>query len=124
MIHTLNHWRRRRPFAAGLLTLLAGLEILLTPIIGVGLIINTGFAGVTGFTLGALLTGLGLLFWLRPAHRAITAILTAIAAWAALLTTNLAGFGIGLILALTGTAAAIAWRPPAPGDANVHSRPA
>ncbi|KAB2352228.1 DUF6114 domain-containing protein [Actinomadura rudentiformis] len=109
--HRFHTWRHRRPFGAGLLTALAGAEILLAPVIGVGLIINTGLAGTSGFLLGIVLIGLGLVFWTAPAHRTLTAVFTIAIAFAAFLTTNLGGFLIGHLLALAGAAAGIAWTP-------------
>ncbi|WP_083982893.1 DUF6114 domain-containing protein [Actinomadura hibisca] len=115
-------WRHRRPFGAGLLTMLAGAEILLTPVAGVGLVVHPGFAGQAGLVLGIVLIGLGALFWLVPAQRACTAVFTIAAALAALLAANLAGFGIGLLLALTGAAAGMAWTPAEAPRAGRHSR--
>ncbi|MCA2229721.1 DUF6114 domain-containing protein [Nonomuraea aurantiaca] len=106
-----HSWRHGRPFSAGLLTIVAGVEILLAPVIGVGLIIQTGFAGQLGFLLGIVLIGLGLLFWTVPTHRAFTALFTIAVALAAFLTTNLGGFLVGHLLALTGAATGIAWMP-------------
>ncbi|MFG2005004.1 DUF6114 domain-containing protein [Spirillospora sp. NPDC048911] len=83
MTHHFQAWRHRRPFGAGLLTALAGAEILLAPVIGVGLVINTGLAGTSGFLLGIVLIGLGLAFWAAPAHRTLTAVFTIATAFAA-----------------------------------------
>ncbi|MFG1997529.1 DUF6114 domain-containing protein [Spirillospora sp. NPDC048911] len=116
-------WRHRRPFGAGLCTIMAGVEILLVPVIGVGLIFHSGFAGQLSLLLGLALIGLGTLFWIAPTHRALTSVFTIIVALAAFLTANLGGFLIGHLLALTGAAAGVAWVPATTGDHTTEQAP-
>jgi hypothetical protein len=50
----LQGWRRSRPFAAGLLLGLGGLELICVSWVGLGFLRFTGTAGAASWTLGAL----------------------------------------------------------------------
>ncbi|ROO85334.1 hypothetical protein EDD29_2877 [Actinocorallia herbida] len=107
----LRAWVDGRPFAAGLLAVLAGAEILLTPVVGAGILVHTGLAGQLSFLLGLLLVVFGLLFWTAPSLRVVVGALTIAVGLASFLTANLGGFLVGLLLALVGGAAGISWAP-------------
>ncbi|GAB2842485.1 hypothetical protein GCM10022221_47080 [Actinocorallia aurea] len=114
-------WRDGRPFAAGVLTALAGTEIALTPVVGAGLLVHTGLAGQLSLLLGLLLVVFGLLFWTAPSLRALVGALTIAVGLVSFVTANLGGFLAGLLLALVGGAAGLAWTPaPEPARPGRH----
>ncbi|RSN68900.1 DUF6114 domain-containing protein [Actinomadura sp. WAC 06369] len=115
-------WCARRPFAAGLLVAAAGAEILLVPVAGTGLIVHTGVGGYAAFLLGLFLAALGAALWFAPEQRVPVALLTVLAALAAFVLTNLGGFLVGTLAAITGASLAFAWTPPA-DDGRPGRRP-
>jgi len=111
----LARWTRDRPFWAGLLTAAAGLVILVLPGGRFTVLLLPGLAGTSGFLFGAGLCAMGLFFWFRPAgHRAVgvTAVLVSVAS---LVTTNLGGFVVGMLLGILGGSLGFAWEDPDQG---------
>lgn len=103
-------WRRSRPFWAGLLVTIAGVEILLTMLAPLPVIIHLGVQGLAGFLVPVILILCGQLLWWNPSQRLFYSILVLIMSLASWVTSNLGGFVIGLILGLLGGSAAFAWR--------------
>lgn len=106
-----RHWRKGRPFPAGLLIVLAGIELWLAPLSSIGNIIHEGVGGVSAFFIGALMMMFGLTVWLAPAYRVFAGIASILLGLIALPATNLGGFMIGTLLALIGGGLAAAWTP-------------
>jgi hypothetical protein len=113
-------WRRSRPFAAGLFTLLSGIVIAVPPYasfrLGDAIVSISTIAGLSAAVIGALLAVCGLSLWLRPRYRIAAAVTTLVLSLAALSATNLGGFLVGTLLGLIGAALAFAWthQPPQP----------
>ncbi len=108
-------WRRSRPFWGGLLLVLAGLEMLAIPLLGVlvhgaiKLVIYIGIGGVFGVLIGALLIAAGLALWINPTHRSFYGIAGIILGLASFPASNLGGFLLGMLLAIIGGALGFAW---------------
>ena len=102
-------WRRSRPFWAGLLVTLAGVEILLTMMAPLPVIIHLGVQGLAGYLVPVILVLCGQLMWWNPSQRLFYSILALIMSLAAWVTSNLGGFSLGIILGLVGGSLAFAW---------------
>ena len=105
-------WRRSRPFWAGLLVTLAGVEILATMKAPLPVVIHLGVQGLAGFLVPVILVLCGQLMWWNPSQRLFYSILTLIMSLAAWVTSNLGGFFLGIILGLVGGSLAFAWNDP------------
>jgi hypothetical protein len=114
-------WRRSRPFLGGLLLILAGLELLLIPLLSlllhtsVKVVIYLGIGGVFGVLIGGLLVTCGLLAWLHPGQRVFYAITGVLLAVASFVVTNLGGFFLGMLLGVVGGSLVFGWLPAGPG---------
>lgn len=106
-----RHWRKGRPFPAGLLIILAGIELWLAPLSSIGTIIHEGIGGISAFFIGALMAMFGLAIWFAPAYRSFAGIASILLGLVALPATNLGGFFIGTMLALIGGGLAASWVP-------------
>lgn len=109
-----SRWRQARPFWAGALVLMSGLELLSIPFAtsSLPLVISSGTAGAT-YLLGLVLVLLGALLWLQPAQRVFLGVVATLLAVASFVYSNLGGFGVGMILGLVGGGMGAAWIPPA-----------
>ncbi|MEV6314674.1 DUF6114 domain-containing protein [Streptomyces sp. NPDC051776] len=116
-------WRGSRPFWAGLLTILGGVPIAYLPYanlkVGQLTIRMATTAGAGSLIIGVLLVTLGLTMWFHRIVRVFAGVATILLALVSIPVSNLGGFLIGFLLALTGGALSIAW---APGDTG--GRPA
>ncbi|HZU55489.1 MAG TPA: DUF6114 domain-containing protein [Actinocrinis sp.] len=110
-LHAFRQWRKGRPFPAGLLIVLAGIELWLAPLSSIGNIIHEGVGGVSAFFIGALMIMFGLTIWFAPAYRVFAGIASILLGLIALPATNLGGFFIGTLLSLIGGGLAVAWTP-------------
>jgi Family of unknown function (DUF6114) len=109
-------WRRSRPFWAGLLVTLAGVEILLTMMAPLPVIIRLGVQGLAGYLVPVILVLCGQLMWWNPRQRLFYSILALVMSLAAWVTSNLGGFVLGILLGLVGGSLAFAWREPSTGE--------
>lgn len=106
-----HRWRTARPFAGGLLVILAGAEILLAVRAPLPVVLHVGMQGMVGYLVPVLLLLCGVLLLLNPAQRLFYSTIAAVFALASWATSNLGGFVLGLILGLVGSALAFAWTP-------------
>ncbi|OKK20548.1 hypothetical protein AMK16_08740 [Streptomyces sp. CB00455] len=117
-------WRGRRPFWAGLFTLLGGFPIAYFPYADLRLgnvtlaMATTGGAGA--LIIGVLLITLGLALWFQQTIRVFAGVAAILLALVSLPVSNLGGFGLGLGCALLGGALALSW---APGQAADEAEP-
>jgi uncharacterized protein DUF6114 len=112
-------WRRTRPFWGGLLVAAGGGEIIATTLVSLGVTLRVGLGGVGGLlgtVIALVLVLCGILLWLSPAQRAFYSIVAVVLALATFNTINLGGFGIGMLLGITGGALGFAWTPQAQGE--------
>jgi len=105
-------WRRSRPFWAGLLLTLAGVEILLTELAPLPVVIHLGVQGLAGFLVPVIIILCGQLMWWSPGQRLFYSIMALIMSLAAWVTSNLGGFFVGILLGLVGGSLAFAWNDP------------
>jgi hypothetical protein len=120
-------WRHTRPFTGGLLVLLAGLELVLIPLMGdlghgaIKLVIYIGIGGVFGVLIGLLLIAAGIMLWVQPVHRVFYGIASIVLGIVSFPASNLGGFFIGMLLAIIGGSIGFAWTPVEPAPAPVAS---
>jgi uncharacterized protein DUF6114 len=116
-------WRHSRPFTGGLLVLLAGLELVLIPLMGdlghgaIKLVIYIGIGGVFGVLIGLLLIAAGITLWVNPVHRVFYGIAAIVLGIVSFPASNLGGFFIGMLLAIVGGSIGFAWTPVEPDQA-------
>ncbi|MFF9806088.1 DUF6114 domain-containing protein [Streptomyces coeruleorubidus] len=104
-------WRQGRPFVAGLLLSLGGLELICVSWVGLGFLRFTGTAGAASWTLGALFVVAGVTTWHNPALRYFSGVLTAVLSLVSLVAANLGGLLLGFLLTAVGSALTLAWIP-------------
>ncbi|MDG9705943.1 DUF6114 domain-containing protein [Streptomyces sp. DH37] len=127
-------WRWRRPFWAGLLTLLGGVPIIWIPYADPSLNqLSFRLATTTGsgsLIIGVLLFVLGLTLWFQPHSRVFAGVAAILLALVSLVVSNLGGLFVGFLLAMVGGAMGVSWaqgeeRPAAPaGPADAPAGPA
>ncbi|MEU3961899.1 DUF6114 domain-containing protein [Streptomyces buecherae] len=104
-------WRRTRPFWAGLLLVLGGLELMAIPLSPLTVLVSLGLGGIAAIGIGIALVVAGLFLWFAPRTRhyvSINALLLSVLSFAA---TNLGGFLIGMVLGIVGSAMGFGWTP-------------
>lgn len=110
-----RNFRWRRPFWAGLFTLLAGVPIVYFPYAHVTFgdltIRMSTTAGAGSLVIGILLMVLGLVVWFQPHVRIFAGVATILLALVSLVVSNFGGFGMGFVLGLVGGGMSIAWVP-------------
>ncbi|MFI2714571.1 DUF6114 domain-containing protein [Micromonospora sp. NPDC018662] len=106
-----RRWRRARPFTAGLLVALGGVEMLVTLRAPLGVLLHVGPQGLAAYLVPAILVLCGALLVATPQQRVFYALLSLLLGLVSWLTSNLGGFLIGMLLALVGGALAFAWTP-------------
>ncbi|WP_328788671.1 MULTISPECIES: DUF6114 domain-containing protein [unclassified Streptomyces] len=111
-------WSGRRPFWAGLFTLLGGFPIAYFPYADLRLgnvslaMATTGGAGA--LIIGVLLITLGLALWFQEAIRVFAGVAAILLALVSIPVSNLGGFFVGFALSMVGGALALAWAPGQP----------
>ncbi|MBW5483123.1 DUF6114 domain-containing protein [Streptomyces bambusae] len=111
-------WSGKRPFWAGLFTLLGGALIVYFPYADFRLgnvAIAMGTPGGAGsLIIGILLITLGVALWFQQAIRVFAGVAAILLALVSLPVSNLGGFFIGFLCSLVGGALALAWAPGVP----------
>ncbi|MFJ6794290.1 DUF6114 domain-containing protein [Streptomyces sp. NPDC091268] len=118
-------WSGRRPFWAGLFTLLGGIPIMYFPYADLRLG-NVSFAmattaGSTSLIIGILLVTLGLVLWFQQGARVFAGVAAILLALVSLPMSNLGGFFIGFTASMVGGAMALAWVPAKRVDAAAEA---
>lgn len=113
-------WRGRRPFWAGLFTLLSGVPIAYFPYADLRLgnitLAMATTAGSASLIIGVLLITLGLALWFQQGIRVFAGVASILLALVSLPVSNLGGFFIGFILAMVGGGLALSWVAGSPVD--------
>lgn len=121
-------WSGRRPFWAGLFTLLGGFPIAYFPYADLRLgnvslaMATTGGAGA--LIIGVLLITLGLALWFQQTIRVFAGVAAILLALVSIPVSNLGGFFMGFTLSMIGGALALAWAPGSADESQEHQRPA
>ncbi|WP_329455573.1 DUF6114 domain-containing protein [Streptomyces sp. NBC_01497] len=117
-------WRGKRPFWAGLLTLLSGLPIAYFPYahlhVGNLTLALATTAGAGSLIIGVLLFTLGMTMWFHSIVRVFAGIAAILLALVSIPVSNLGGFVVGFVLALVGGCLSVSW---APGRAEERDTP-
>ncbi|MEU3771630.1 DUF6114 domain-containing protein [Streptomyces sp. NPDC032472] len=120
LYYRFHAWSGRRPFWAGLFTLLGGVPIAYFPYadlrVGNITLAMATTAGSGSLIIGVLLITLGGAMWFQQAIRTFAGVAAILLALVSLPVSNLGGFFMGFILAMVGGALALAWAPGAPVD--------
>lgn len=106
-----RQWRGERPFAGGVLLVLAGAEILVTMKAPLPVILHIGMQGLAGYLLPALMIVCGVLVVFNPAQRLFYSVLGILLSLGTWLTSNLGGFMVGLLLGAVGSCITFGWLP-------------
>lgn len=106
-----RRWRGERPFAGGVLLVLAGAEILVTMKAPLPVILHIGMQGLAGYLLPALMIVCGVLIVFNPAQRLFYSVLGILLSLGTWLTSNLGGFMVGLLLGAVGSCITFGWLP-------------
>ncbi|MEW2545013.1 DUF6114 domain-containing protein [Streptomyces sp. NPDC047002] len=121
-------WRGKRPFWAGLLTLLSGLPIGYFPYahlhIGNLTLALATTAGAGSLIIGVLLFTLGLTMWFHSIVRVFAGIAAILLALVSIPVSNLGGFFVGFLLALVGGCLSVSWAPGRPAERPATRAPA
>ncbi|MGW1598222.1 DUF6114 domain-containing protein [Streptomyces sp. NPDC002343] len=111
-------WRGTRPFWAGLLVMLGGFLILYFPYAHLQLGHLSMTVGTPGgsssLIIGGLLIALGLILWFQQHIRVFGGVAAILLALVSIPLSNIGGFIVGFLCALTGGAMAVSWAPGAP----------
>ncbi|MEV8530934.1 DUF6114 domain-containing protein [Streptomyces sp. NPDC051211] len=122
-----HSWSGKRPFWAGLFTLLGGVPIAYFPYADVRLgnitiaMATTGGAGA--LIIGVLLITLGLALWFQQGIRIFAGVATLLLGLVSLPVSNLGGFFMGFLCALVGGCLALSWVPGEPAEAAAAAAP-
>ncbi|MET8139488.1 DUF6114 domain-containing protein [Sphaerisporangium sp. NPDC005288] len=105
-------WRRSRPFWGGLLTVLAGVELISLPfsLDALPLIVHSVEAGLA-YLLSITMIVLGVLIVFQPAQRVFLGVVAILLSIASVVYVNVGGFLLGMVLGLLGGALTAAWTP-------------
>ncbi|MGP4112034.1 DUF6114 domain-containing protein [Streptomyces sp. 4N509B] len=110
-----RYFRWRRPFWAGLFTLVAGVPIVYFPYahmtFGDLTIRMSTTAGAGSLVIGVLLMVLGLVMWFQPHVRIFAGVAAILLSLVSLVVSNFGGFLIGFLFGLIGGGMSIAWVP-------------
>jgi multisubunit Na+/H+ antiporter MnhG subunit len=119
-------WSGRRPFWAGLFTLIGGLPIAYFPYadtrLGNVTFAMSTTAGSGSLIIGVLLVTLGLALWFQQGIRVFAGVAAILLALVSLPVSNLGGFFIGFVPAMVGGALALAWVPGTPAEETDPAR--
>jgi hypothetical protein len=107
-----RQWRKARPFWGGLFLILSGLELLYSGNLSLGNIeIHLGLIGFYSYIIPLVVVLCGALTWTLPSQRLFYGIVGNAAVVYSIVSVNLGGFLIGLLLGIVGGALSIAWVP-------------
>jgi hypothetical protein len=111
-------WRRERPFAGAVLTILSGFVLWFSGRLQLDSFeIQLGIEGMQSTLLPVALVALGALVLAQPQFRVFYGVITLAIAVYSLLGVNLGGFGVGMVLGVVGGILVVSWLPRASGPA-------
>jgi hypothetical protein len=104
-------WRRTRPFWAGVICLLAALELYGVTATPNSVLAMQDLAPASAIGSSLLIVLLTVATWRRPGRRLIAGLTIIVLSLASLLLVNLGGFLVGTLLGVTGGSLMLAWAP-------------
>ncbi|MFF8534310.1 DUF6114 domain-containing protein [Streptomyces sp. NPDC015532] len=110
--------RRSRPFWAALWVIAGGVEMVAIPLAPLPLMIKIGVGAMSAVGISLVLIAGGIFFLFKPDQRMFVSVVTAIASLTSMATTNLGGFGVGMMAGLIGSSMAFGWMPDPVGEAD------
>lgn len=108
---TLRGWRRTRPFWAAMWVIAGGVEMVAIPLAPLPLMIKVGVGAMSAIGISVVLVAGGVFFLVKPEQRMFVSVVTAVASLTSMATTNLGGFGMGMMAGLVGSSLAFGWLP-------------
>jgi MFS family permease len=118
-----RNWRRSRPFWGGLWCIVGGLIIAYAPLTALKLILVAGTSVWAGILMGVLVALMGLVLWFAPSQRIVAAVLAIAFSIVSLVTSNLGGYFLGMILGVVGGALGFGWMPVTSQAPTLRQRP-
>lgn len=109
--HGFRAWRRSRPFWAGTWSLLGGIAIAAGPASAYKLLLASSTPVWLGVAVGLVIAIFGLFFWFTPGQRQIVGVLVVVLSVSSLVTSDLGGFVVGMLMGIIGGAMGFAWTP-------------
>jgi hypothetical protein len=106
-----RRFRRSRPFWAGVLVVIAGLELGALPIGPTDALIRAGRSAGAGLACAALLLVMGLVILGLPSQRVVAGLVAVGASLGSFVLSNLGGFVVGMLLGVLGGSMAVGWVP-------------
>lgn len=106
-----RRWRRTRPFWAGFWVLLGGILILYFPLTAIRLMFISGQVVWLAILVGVLIALCGLFLWIEPNLRRVISAVAVVLGVLSLVTSDIGGFIIGMLLTLVGGSMGLAWMP-------------
>ncbi|KQY57052.1 MULTISPECIES: DUF6114 domain-containing protein [unclassified Nocardioides] len=111
IVHSVNRFRRTRPFWGCIILALGGWFVL-KPVIGsAAMTLELGVGGVSGYILGGGMIAAALIAFVLPAQRHFPALIATMLSVASLPLANLGGWLIGMFLGIVGAGMVFAWAP-------------
>src|SRR5262245_30460085 len=107
-----RHWRKTRPFWGGLFLMLSGFALFWSGNLDfTSLSVHLGPSGFLSYVIPLVTFLCGALVWVSPPQRMFYAIVALVTVLYSIISLNLGGWIIGLVLGLFGAALSFAWIP-------------
>ena len=106
-------WRRSRPFWAGFWTIIGGAAVSVGPLSAIKLVMLAGQVVWMGILVGVLIAIFGLFLWFDTSLRRLISVFILLLGLLSLITSDLGGFLIGMLLTILGGSMGLAWAPQA-----------
>jgi hypothetical protein len=106
-----RRFRRTRPFWAGVLILVGGIELAILPLGPTDALIRAGVSAAAGLACALLLVLMGVVVLALPSQRIVAGLVAVAAALASFVLSNLGGFVVGMLLGVLGGSMAVGWVP-------------
>ncbi|WP_148088650.1 DUF6114 domain-containing protein [Saccharothrix texasensis] len=106
-----GHWRRSCPFTAGVLAVVAAVELVAAVGLSAGVVVLSGSGAAMAWLFAALLLVAGVTLLVNPALRHFAGVVALVVGVASLVHANLGGFLLGFAAAVVSGALALSWVP-------------
>jgi Family of unknown function (DUF6114) len=106
-----GRWRRSCPFLGGVLTVMAGVELVVSVSASSAVLRFSGAGATASWLFGCLLVVAGSTLLFDPSLRYFAGVTALVLGVLSLVHANLGGFLVGFVLAVLGGALAVSWVP-------------